>query len=322
VLKKLKNIDWQIRGISFLMAVLLWAFVVTDNTFFLELEIPIQIAGLPKGQTISKSLPKTVVGKFRGQGADLLMVYLTPLLSETGFLIDASKFHKVSAINLNDYFAEHPDGLVLPRDYNLELINIVRPDTIWISLEEESTKLLQLIPSLKVKLKPGYIMVGKVMAVPEYLSVTGPKSILDSLRHITLKSFELNNVIADIAIEVPVSLQPSELILLQQKTVTVKANIQSIGSQRFDAVPIILTNVPKGLNVVTIPETISLIAEGGQDRLLTLNSSDFVGTFDFEKSWKPNQIIYDINILLPADVQHISKLIPEKIEILIRDNEK
>ena len=133
--KKAFTMDVQIKLGSLLLAVLLWFFVVTDIEYFFDLEIPLKVEGLTEDKALNNEIPQVIKGRFRGKGHSLLWARMTLPASETGLVLDLTKTKNTQVYYLDKYFVDHPDRFILPRDYNLDLIHIVEPESIWVSVE-------------------------------------------------------------------------------------------------------------------------------------------------------------------------------------------
>lgn len=314
--KKFFTTDIQIKIGSLLLAVLLWFFVVTDIEYYSDLQIPLRIEGLPENQALNYELPGMVQGRFRGKGHTLLWANMTMPLSETGLVLNLSKTRNTKVYYLNDYYSEHPDRFILPRDYNLELIHIVEPESIWVSVEARSDKELNLNVEANITPALGYMLVGEIDVNPPKVMVHGPKSMLEKLNSISLEPVKLNEVNEDVTMTLPIRLEPEQLFDIDIEAALVTADIQSIGSVEFYNIPIRLENVPRGVEVSVIPKAIGLEAEGGLDRLLELKPTDFTVSFDFRENWTPDEQLYAPIATLPMGVKRVNRFIPEKIEIV------
>ncbi|MCF7823961.1 MAG: hypothetical protein K9N35_07275 [Candidatus Marinimicrobia bacterium] len=316
MLKKIFTFDIQIKLGSLLLAVLLWFFVVTDIEYFFDLEIPLRIEGLSADKAFNNEIPKTVTGRFRGKGHTLLWASMTMPLSETGLLLDLSKTKNTQVYYLNEYFNEHPDRFILPRDYSLDLIEIVQPESIWVSVEKMEHKELNVNIQADIVPALGYMTVGDIKVTPTKVVVSGPSSLLQQMTSITVPTLELHDVDTDVLVSLPLVLEPQQLFSLDVSSVTVSADIQSIGSVEFQNIPIRLENVPPGVEVSVIPNVIGLEAEGGLDRMLDLKPEDFIVTFDYSENWDQEKHLYVPEAKLPMGVKRVNRFIPEKIEIV------
>ncbi len=314
--KKIFTQDIQIKLGSLILAVLLWFFVVTDIEYYFDLEIPLRIQGLSEDKAFNNEIPDLVTTRFRGKGHTLLWANMTLPLSETGLVLDLSKTHNTQIYHLNEYFTEHPDKLIMPRDYNLDLLHIVSPESVWVSVEPMDQKELNVNVQANIIPALGYMMVGDFSVEPTKVMVHGPVSLLRDLTSITLPPLTIEDVNTDISIDLPLSLEPTQLFTLDTSVVTLTADIQSIGSVEFQNIPVRLENVPRYVEVAVTPQSIGLIAEGGLDRLLELKPEDFIVTFDFRANWEQDIQLYIPEAVLPIGVQRVSRFIPEKVEIV------
>ncbi|NQV15028.1 YbbR-like domain-containing protein [bacterium] len=316
MLKNLLTRDLQIKFGSLFLAILLWFFVVTDIEYFFDLEIPLRLEGLPEEKAFNNEIPELITARFRGKGHTLLWANMTMPLSETGLVLDLSKTKNTQIYFLNEYFNDHPDKFIIPRDYNLDLIYIVEPESIWVSVEQMSHKELNVKVQAEITPSLGYMMVGDIRVEPTKVTVHGPASMLSDMTSITVPPLKLTDVNTDVELSLPISLEPMQLFSLDTEVVTLTADIQSIGSVEFHNISIRLENVPRGVEVSVIPQLIGLEAEGGLDRLLELNPEDFTVSFDYGSNWSPENQLYVPEAVLPMGVQRVSRFIPEKIEIV------
>lgn len=298
------------------MAILLWFFVVTDIEYFFDLQIPLKVEGLATEKAFNNEIPELITARFRGKGHTLLWANMTMPLSETGLKLDLTKTRNTQVYHLNEYFKDHPDKFIIPRDYNLELIHIVEPESVWVSVEPMAHKELNVKVQVEITPALGYMMVGEINVEPTKVMVHGPVSLLESMTSIAVPPHTIRDVNADVAIILPIKLEPEQLFSLDTKEVTLTADIQSIGSVEFQNISIRLENIPPGIEVSVIPQLIGLEVEGGLDRLLELKPEDFTVSFDYGANWNPDEQLYVPEALLPIGVQRVSRFIPEKIEIV------
>jgi len=316
MLKKIFTDDIQIKTGSLILAILLWFFVVTDIDYFFDLDIPLRVDGLAEDKAFNSEIPERVTARFKGKGHTLLWANMTMPLSETGLVLDLTKARNTQVYYLDEYYREHPDKFIMPRDYQLELLHIVQPESVWVSLEPLGEKELNINVQANIEPALGYMLVGDIVVEPTKVRVKGPVSLLEGLTSITVPPYSVAGVNVDVAVSLPISLQPAQLFMLDTNAVELSADIQSIGSVEFQNIPIQLTNVPRNVEVSVIPQTIGLIAEGGLDRLLELRPEDFIVSFDFQANWSPNELLYTPEAVLPMGVKRVSSFIPAKIEIV------
>ncbi len=316
MLKKIFTQDIQIKIGSLVLAILLWFFVITDVEYYFDIDIPLRIEGLSQDKALNNEIPDLVTARFRGKGHTLLWANLTLPLSETGLMLDLGKTKNTQVYVLNDYLLAHPDKFIIPRDYNLDILHIVEPESVWVSVERMAHKELNVKVQADITPALGYMLVGNVIVEPTVIMVHGPVSLLNEMTSITVPPLKFEAVNADISLIMPLELQPTQLFTLETPQVSITADIQSIGSVEFQNIPIRLENVPRNVEVSIIPQFISLEAEGGLDRLLELKPEDFVVTFDYKANWNQDVQLYVPEAVLPMGVKRISRFSPEKIEIV------
>lgn len=304
--------------VSVIVAIFLWFFVVTDVVYFYDIDVPLKVIGLTENKALVKPIPETVKMRFRGKGQVLIWAYFTMPMSESSVFLDVSKVHRLQEYQLNTYFEQHPDLLVLPRDFDLDFINVVSPETVWVHLEERVTRKIAVAPQVDIQAAPGYMIVGGMRYSPDSIEVTGAETLVEQIRVLKTAPLALTDVVNDIFMDLPVKLETHQPLSYSDNKIHVTADVQSIGMRQIENIPVQIINVPAGLRPVAIPDHINLTIEGGQDILLTLGRENFRVTFDFEARWLPDVRRYAPEIETPHGVQRISSVYPEKVEIVLR----
>ena len=308
----------QAKIVSVIVAVFLWFFVVTDVVYFFDMDIPLKVIGLNENKALVKPIPKSASVRFRGQGQVLLWAYFTLPLSESALYLDVSKIHSLQEYHLSTYFEQHPDLVVLPRDFDMEFINIVKPETVWVNLEESISRNIPVKPDLQLNTAPGYVIVGGIQYMPDSIRVKGAETLVNQVRVLKTAPLKLDNVVNDIFMDLPVKIETSLPLSYSANKIRLSADVQSIGTRQINRIPVSIINVPPEMKPIAIPDKIDLTLEGGQDILLTFKPENFSVVFDFAKSWSPEQRQYTLEIETPDGVRRISGVHPEKVEIILR----
>lgn len=313
-----QSANHQAKIVSVLVAIFLWFFVVTDVVYFFDMDIPLKVIGLNENKALVSPIPKSVNVRFRGQGQVLLWAYFTLPLSESALFLDVSKIHSLQEFHLSTYFEQHPDLVVLPRDFDMEFINIVRPETVWVDLEESVSRNIPVKPDLQLNTAPGYVIVGGIRFMPDSIRVKGAETLVNQVKILKTAPLKLDNVVNDIFMDLPVKIETTLPLSYSDNKIRISADVQSIGTRQISQIPISIMNVPPGMKPIAIPDKIDLTLEGGQDILLTFKPENFRAVFDFGKSWSPEQRQYPLEIETPVGVRRISSVHPEKVEIILR----
>lgn len=308
----------QAKIVSVIVAVFLWFFVVTDVVYFYDIDVPLKVIGLNENKALIKPLPETVKMRFRGKGQVLIWAYFTMPFSESAVYLDVSKVHRLQEFQLNTYFEQHPDLLVLPRDFDLDFINVVKPETVWVNLEESISRKIPVVPELNLQPAPGYMIVGGVQYKPDSIVVKGAETLVNQIRVLKTAPLNLDNIVNDIFMDLPVKMDMRRPLSYSSNKIHITADVQSIGTRQIEAVPVRIVNVPEDIRPIAIPDQVNLTIEGGQDVLPTLGPEHFKVSFDFGTNWSPDVRRYPLEIETPHGVQRISSVYPEKVEIVLR----
>lgn len=307
----------SIKISSLAIALTLWIFVVTGSEYVHVIEVPIKLRNVQPDRVLAEQIPEFAKVRMRGTGRQFLNNMLRTTFADVGIMLEMSRIRFFYDFELEPYLKRFPDRLSVPRDFGLELVEIVSPDTIRVRLDSFIEKKVTVSSNVKVSMDPGYIQVGGFKIEPSVVKISGPASILNNISQIFTeeKSFEARrnsvNETIDLYIEKP------ELVQIDPSSVRLTASIQSIGVRTVEGIEVIVKNVPENLKAIVNPSKVSVELQGGITFLTNLDSEDINASIDYARDWKENQRLYKLNIEVPKDVIKWNNLNPSTVEVIV-----
>ena len=302
---------------SLVIAMTLWLFVVTGSEYVHVMKLPIILRNLQTGRVLAEPIPEYAEVRMRGTGRQFLNNMLTTTFADKGIMLEMGRIRFYYEFALEPYLRSYPDRLEVPRDFGLELVEIISPDTVRVRLDSFREKEVPVRPRVTISTDPGYIQVGELIIDPPRVTISGPASILDSFEELYTeeKSFEArkNNVRETIAIVID---QP-QLLQISQPEIELRASIQSIGERRVEDIEVEVRNVPENLKAIVNPPTVSIELQGGIAFLTGLTGKNIDASIDYAKDWKENQQVYQLKIEVPKDVINWKSLTPSEVEVIV-----
>ncbi len=191
------------------------------------------------------------------------------------------------------------------------------PDTLYFELGRSISKKIKVEPDISIQYKTGYHLLGELNVDPEYITVSGPKSQVDSIIYLTTKNVKLTNVYDTINSQLDILIN-DELAKLSYSTtsISVRGKIEKFTEQTLE-IPIVIKNVPNSYKISTFPNKVKVVFQVGLSDFNKVSEDDFLIICDY-KSIENNTLDYLIPkvILKPSFISSL-KIIPNKIEFLL-----
>ena len=306
-----KNIAFPVG--AFLLAVLLWLFVISGDQYTMMLDLPIEARNLNSQKTYLEEVPGYASVILKGKGRDLFKSYLLQNYTEFKLVLDLDGISQEYEFILNDYFEKNPRKVVIPSSHNVSFIEVVYPNRIKIRLDEVMEKKVPVISNIWSVVKDGYIQIGNTQFEPDSLTLIGPKVELDKINEVYTAKDTLLNLIKSIEGTIDLISQ-NRLIKYPMKKINYFIDVQQISERIIVDIPVKVVNKIKGIRVFPSPQTISLTVVGGVSQIADIKPVDISVIVDF-KLWKLEKNFYTPKITVPFDILNWKDLSPRTIEL-------
>ena len=306
-----KNIAFPVG--AFLLAVLLWLFVISGDQYTMMLDLPIEARNLNSQKTYLEEVPGYASVILKGKGRDLFKSYLLQNYTEFKLVLDLDGISQEYEFILNDYFEKNPRKVVIPSSHNVSFIEVVYPNRIKIRLDEVMEKKVPVISNIWSEVKDGYIQIGNTLFEPDSLTLIGPKVELDKINEVYTAKDTLLNLIKNVEGAIDLISQ-NRLIKYPMNKINYFIDVQQISERIIVDIPVKVVNKIKGIRVFPSPQTISLTVVGGVSQIADIKPVDISVIVDF-KLWKLEKNFYTPKITVPFDILNWKDLSPRTIEL-------
>lgn len=307
----------SIKISSLIIALTLWLFVVTGSEYVHVVKIPIHLRNLQQGRILANEIPKFAELRMRGTGRQFLNNQLTTAFADMGIMLEMGRIRFYYEFALEPYLKNYPDRLVMPRDFGLELVEIISPDTVKIKLDSYLEKVVPVRPRVTISTDPGYIQVGKTETIPSEVTISGPSSLISEISESFTAEINFEARKNSVKETMDLNVSNKSLIKLEPSEVELRANIQSIGERRLEGIEVQVRNVPENLKAIVNPTTVSLDLQGGIAFLSGLTGGEIDATIDYATDWMENKRMYSLKIVVPEDVINWSGPNPSEVEVIV-----
>jgi len=307
----------SIKISSLIIALTLWLFVVTGSEYVHVIKIPIHLRNFQSGRILANEIPEFAEVKMRGTGRQFLNNQLATTFADMGIMLEMGTIRFYWEFALEPYLKIHPERLVMPRDFGLELVEIISPDTVKVRLDSYLQKVVPIRPKVTISTDPGYIQVGKIETIPSEVTISGPSLLIREITESYTEEINFEARKNSVKETMDLNVGNSSLIKMEPAKVQLVANIQSIGERTLGGIEVQVRNVPENLKAIVNPTTISLDLHGGIAFLSGLSGDEIDATIDYATDWMENKRMYSLKIVVPKDVINWSGPTPSEVEVIV-----
>ena len=258
---------------------LLWLFIQFSKNYTKEVEVGIRYTNLPEGKIFNETSDQTLRMTLNGNGFRLINHnWQKPIL----------EFNAEDAVSKNEdhflFFVDKESSILQSKlDFKGRVLAIQK-DTLTLRLDINREKKVPIAILQDIQYANGYGSDKGLVITPDSVMVSGPSAMIDTLQQVRTIPLSLEGLNVDYASELEIDTQvlPTNI---KVSPVQLKAEVLvskfTEGSQR---IPIVLNNVPEGVNIKIFPKETSIVYRVGLDKYNEITERDFRVVADYAKA--------------------------------------
>ena len=302
---------------SFIIAFIFWFFIKSEDTYSVTTKIPLVARNLQEQKTYKEEVPQSIIVTLKGSGrAFIWLRFFDSFYEDYKAVLDLSRIADEYNFELDQYYKNNPEKIVLPPSLDLEFVEVISPRNIKINLDQYLVKRVPIQSQVTISTEPGYIQVGNQVFIPDSISIGGPQEVVDNIAFVNTGKDTIEGLVSSVERELSI-INPNKLVNFDPKKVQGYIDIQPISETIVTGIPVKLTNKPNDINVFVNPATVSLTIVGGLNEIARITSNDIEVMINFEKSWKVDKQFYSPEIKIPDTIMKWKDLSPNNLEILV-----
>ena len=255
-----------LKVLAIMLATVLWLTVAGEHVVERSLRVPLAVRNLPTSLEIEGDLPDMVDVRVRGSSSQLSRLDsgdVVAMLDLTTARPGARLFHL------------RTDEVRVP--YGIEVAQVM-PPSLPLSVEKATTRTVPVVPATDGEPAPGFV-VGRIVAEPSTVQVTGPESHVKDVAQATTEPVEIDGKSDRVRDLVTIGVTDSSVRLVEPQSAVVVVDILPAPIQRDVAgVPVRFRNLGSGLSARIVPAVVRVTVRGQQDALTKL-TADGVDAF-------------------------------------------
>ena len=302
---------------SFVIAFIFWFFIKSEDTYSVTTKIPLVARNLQEQKTYKEEVPESIIVTLKGSGrAFIWLRFFDSFYEDYKAVLDLSRIADEYNFELDQYYKNNPEKIVLPPSLDLEFVEVISPRNIKINLDQYLVKKVPIRSQVIISTEPGYVQVGNQAFIPDSISIGGPQEVVDAIAFVNTEKDTIEGLVSSIEGELSI-INPNKLVNFDPKKVQGYIDIQPISETIVTGIPVKLINKPNDINVFVNPATVSLTIVGGLNEIAGVTSNDIEVMINFEKSWKADKQFYSPEIKIPDTIMEWKDLSPNNLEILV-----
>ena len=239
------------------IAVVIWYLNALSKDYTDSLKFKVKYAELPDDQVLAQAPPRHIFLTINAQGFTLLKYRFGFLFSPLTIEASYSTMRKKNASMQGEYFLVTQsifNRIASQLGSNVHLSNI-SPDTLFFHFSETAQKEIPVKPLVQLQLEKGFLPKGEIQVTPPSITVTGPKSIIDTMQYVFTQT-KLFKKLKD-NLRSSIELKPVERLRFSVNEVEIAQAVERHTEATITATidPI---NVPEGLAMKVFPSTVTI----------------------------------------------------------------
>ena len=301
---------------SFVIAFVFWFFIKSEDTYTVNLDIPLVARNLQEQKTYKEEVPESIFVTLKGTGRSFIWLRVFNNFYGDDFkaVIDLSSITDEYNFELDSYYKENPEKIVLPSSLDLQFVEVLNPRNVQIKLQRYMVKKVPIESQISVSTEPGYIALGEQFS-PDSISIGGPEEAVNQIDFVFTEKDTLIDLVASVNGNWSI-LNPNKLVSFDPKKVDAFIDVQPISETIITGIPVELVNKPNDVNVFVNPATVSLTIVGGLKQITNILPEDIDVIIDFDL-WNSEKQFYSPTIKLPDYLIEWKDLSPNNLEILV-----
>jgi len=288
-----------------------WMLIKLSRTYTSAVNVNLNYTDLPKNKMLQSEPESVVKVTLRAVGFTLLKHKFSNKNVEVSLKNSKKK-------RRNQYYLLSSNVLKsVNNSFSKSEVIAIEPDTLFFELGKSISKKVKVEPDLTIQYKSGYLLSGELEVDPEYITISGPQSLVDSVIYVTTKELKITDVYDTIYKEVAIVSNTNTSKLTYSETkVTIKGKVEKF-TERTLEVPIKIKNVPKSYTIKTFPDKVKVVFQIGLSDFNKIDENDFEVICDYGIIESDG-----IDYLIPKVLEKPSfvtgvKVVPNKVEFLL-----
>ena len=239
-----------------LIAVAVWYLNALNKNYTADFKFSVKYTDLPEDKVLATTPPEHLTLTISAQGFILLKYQFGLIFSPITLEVSYNTLRRIESPRGEYYLISQPAfnriAAKLSSDVNLKHIT---PDTLNFIFTETIRKNIPVKPLVKFQFEKGFLPTGNMLVEPAKITVTGPKTVIDTMQYVYTKTRVFKNL--KDTLSASLDLQPVHQLRYSTDGVNIVQSIER-HTEATITVPIEPVNLPEGLTMKVFPGTVTV----------------------------------------------------------------
>jgi len=251
-----------------------WIVFSLNETFTNNYIFEVTYPTMPEDKVPAIDLPDTLIAELESSGWDLFQYARKRTSNEVSIDLSVVENNLVSESNLKAILYNQ-----LPNQIKIYKIE---PREIPVKFEQEFSKKVPVILNHQFTFKDGYFQKGDVVVKPDSITISGAKSVVDSINHCTADTLYFNDLTKTVQKTVRLKIPNNIIIKEDHKLIDIEVEVAQHTEKKLE-IPVALTNTVD-TNFLIIPTSIELKCLVPVDEYDNIQPEDFSLEADYKNN--------------------------------------
>lgn len=287
-----------------IVSTVIWYLSKLNHEYSTSLSYPVRYESLPKGKVLVGEPPRKIQLKVKAFGYTLLKCKLGAALSPIELDLNKHLSYAYEGTKVKQFVLTYRLRNSVVKQLGSEiLLEGIEPDTLNVELADMVSKRVVVKPNVEVGFEQQYMQSGYLDIEPDSIIISGPKSIIDTIKVVQTKSVKLKKL--DQKVSKKMSLIPINQVSFSRRSVMLSVPVEKY-TELTVKVPVGIDNQPDSVKLLFIPKAVDVKCNVVLSKYFTLSPSMFKADVDF------NQIGTSLNKKLKVKLS----IVPEFVKMV------
>ncbi len=293
------------------MSFLFWMLIKLSEEYIEDVKIEVNYIDLPAKKLLQSEPLNEITLTLKTRGFKLLRHKIKE--KKLNYSLKEIKHLKNSV-----YFSETSSNInALQAQFSAETDLLkIKPDTLYFDFGKKFSKKVKVISDINLHFKSGFNLVNEIVFKPDYITISGPKGIIDSISEVKTEAVDIEKITESFEKNIPLII-PDKKVSLSVDHIVITGKVDKFTEGIF-TMPFEVINVPKTSIISTYPKEVKIVFQVALSDYNKVVPESFKVICDFKDS-QNNQLDHLMpKIIEQPDIITSVKIVPNKIEYLIK----
>jgi hypothetical protein len=263
------------------LSAFLWFLNAMSKQYTTVISYPVTFKNMPEDKVLVSKLPESLELKVNAYGYTLFRYSFSASIPP--ILFDINSFYEKIAVksnNTNVFIITKIVKNKIEAQLQPEMTVIeIAPDTIKLQFATMITKNVPVLANVKASFKQPSKLAGVIKTIPEYIEVSGPSTILDTMKYVYTNSYDFNDL--EKSVLQKASLKVFNELKYSETKVIIDIPVDKFTEKSF-YVPIFVKNGSERINLKLFPDKVNVKFQVSSSRFNEVIPAHFGFSVNFQ----------------------------------------